>query len=148
MKKSCGFLIQCFDRFLLCHSSRPDGIVSLDDGQWGIPKGGCEDDETEMEAALRETLEETGIDLTKYSFKKKPLIKYSTKTKKYIIFYAKINDKSLFDLELKCSTMIDNTEVPENDDYVWVDWNQARDIAIKNQKFNIFVEDVRREIFN
>lgn len=146
MKKSSGFLIECQDKFLLCHSSNPNGSVNLDDGQWGIPKGGCEDKETELEAAIRETLEETGIDVTKYAFSKKPLLKYSTKSKKYIIFYVSIKDSSILSQPLKCITMIDGGSRPENDDFIWVDWNTAKEISIKNQKFNIFVDDVLKEI--
>lgn len=147
MKKSSGFLIQCRDKFLLCHSSTPNGSISLEDGQWGIPKGGCEDNETELEAAIRETLEETGIDVTKYEYKKKPLLKYSTKSKKYIIFYVKINDDDILHETLKCSTTIDGSNRLENDDFVWVDWATAKNISIKNQKFNIFVDEVFKQIF-
>lgn len=146
MKKSCGFLIQCGDKFLLCHSSRPDGIVTLDDGQWGIPKGGCESKETELDAALRETLEETGIDLSNYAYDKKPLLKYSTKSKKYVIFYANIADKSILNKELVCITNVSETNRPENDDFIWATWDKAKEISIKNQKFNIFVDDVLKEI--
>jgi predicted NUDIX family NTP pyrophosphohydrolase len=59
MKKSCGFLIECQNKFLLCHSTKPSGSISLNDGQWGIPKGGCEEGETDLAAALREVEEET-----------------------------------------------------------------------------------------
>jgi len=146
MKKSCGFLIQCGDKFLLCHSSKPNGEISIDDGQWGIPKGGCESKETELEAALRETLEETGIDLSEYGYTKKPLLKYSTKSKKYVIFHAKITDRSILDKHLTCSTNVTDTTRPENDDFIWVDWSTAKEISIKNQKFNIFVDDVLKEL--
>lgn len=51
---SCGFLIvrgQPIDSFLLLRHPR----------RWDLPKGHVDDGETELECALRELLEETGI---------------------------------------------------------------------------------------
>lgn len=146
MKKSCGFLIESGSKFLLCHSSNPNGNISLHDGQWGIPKGGCEEDESELDAAIRETLEETGIDVTKYPFNKKPLLKYSTKTKKYIVFYLRIVDTCIMNSELECSTYIPDGSRKENDDFIWVDWETAKEISIKNQKYNIFTKETKELI--
>lgn len=146
MKKSCGFLIECDTMFLLCHSSSPSGKVTITDGQWGIPKGGCEDGESELEAAIRETLEETGIDVRKYKFSKKPLVTYSTKSKKYVIFYLKIADTEILNMDLDCTTYIADGTRKENDDYVWVSWDKAKEISIKNQKFNLFTDEVLADI--
>jgi 8-oxo-dGTP pyrophosphatase MutT (NUDIX family) len=132
--------------FLLCHSSNPSGKVTITDGQWGIPKGGCEDGESELEAAIRETLEETGIDVKKYKFSKKPLVTYSTKSKKYVIFYVKIADTEILNMDLDCTTYIADGTRKENDDYVWVSWDKAKEISIKNQKFNLFTDEVLAEI--
>lgn len=55
-EKSCGMVV--FDKrenelkVLLVHHNK---------GHWGLPKGHIEENETEIETALRETLEETGI---------------------------------------------------------------------------------------
>ena len=148
MKKSCGFLIQCQGKFLLCHATKPSGNINLDDGQWGIPKGGVEDGESEIETALRETYEETSLSLKESDINKTPICTYSTKTKKYIIFYCHINDPEIFKTKLKCITMIDDTDSPENDAFVWVEWDKAREIAIKNQKFNLFTKDVKEKILS
>lgn len=145
MKKSCGFLIQCQDKFLLCHSTKPSGSISLNDGQWGIPKGGCEDGETDLEAALRETVEETSLNLDHYIYSHSPIHSYSTKTKKYVIFYCRIDDPSIMDKKLECKSLITDSNKPENDSFVWVDWSTANQIAIKNQKFNLFIEEVREK---
>ena len=146
MKKSCGFLIQCEDKFLLCHSTKPSGNINLSDGQWGIPKGGLEEGETEIQAALRETLEETGLDLSLFNYSNKPIQIYSTKSKKYVIFYCNIPDNRIFDYKLVCESKIEDTNKPENDGFIWVNWNTANEIAIKNQKFNLFNNEVKNKI--
>ena len=55
-EKSCGMVVLDKDKdelkVLLVHHNR---------GHWGLPKGHVEENETEIETALRETLEETGI---------------------------------------------------------------------------------------
>lgn len=45
-------------------------IVQSNGNKWGFPKGTVKDYETPFECALRETLEETGIDLQEYSREK------------------------------------------------------------------------------
>jgi 8-oxo-dGTP pyrophosphatase MutT (NUDIX family) len=143
MKKSCGYLIKCQDRFLLCHSTKPSRRISLEDGQWGIPKGGCEENETEIEAAIREVREETGINVQLYPHSKEIAHRYSTKNKHYIIFFCEIKGVDIADIELKCESFVPEVNYPENDDFVWVDWKTAEKIAVKNQKFNLFTEEVR-----
>ena len=58
MEKSCGCIITKDDKaFLIC---------TLDDGKemfWSFPKGHQEAGETDIETALRETKEETGLDV-------------------------------------------------------------------------------------
>ncbi len=53
---SCFVL--CEDRFLLLHRGAD---VKLEAGKWGLPAGKKEKKELEMDAMLREILEETGI---------------------------------------------------------------------------------------
>jgi len=142
VKKSCGFLIQCNDNFLLCHSSIPSGNIGLHDQQWGIPKGGCEEGETELETAIREVAEETNIRITDYSYNQSPIFSYSTKSKKYVIFHCKISEDDKEKLNLNCASLIPETNRPENDGFMWVSWDKARDIAIRNQKFNLFTNEV------
>jgi 8-oxo-dGTP pyrophosphatase MutT (NUDIX family) len=72
-------------------------LVHPTDGSWqkrtlGIPKGSIEEGETELEAALRETFEETGIQLRADQLEPTihSVIVYSHKDKKPVgtIFYA------------------------------------------------------------
>ena len=83
---SCGLLIKCKNKYLLVKSS--NGHI------WGIPKGVKKKKETYLEAAVRETEEETGLD---FSFLKdiKPDLQYRTKNKKFVVFKICM-DKSEF----------------------------------------------------
>ena len=60
---SCGFLIQSKDKFLLCHPSNLRIGKLAGDRGWGLPKGKLDDGEDHWECALRETQEETNLDL-------------------------------------------------------------------------------------
>lgn len=58
-----GTFIFSKDKQLLLGKSRKGGVYQ---DQWIIPGGGIEDDETKLEAAIREMLEEVGIDITQF----------------------------------------------------------------------------------
>ena len=53
-EKSCGCIVIEDGKVLL---------IQQKNGHWGFPKGHIEDDETERNAAIRETKEETNIDV-------------------------------------------------------------------------------------
>ena len=58
MEKSCGIVLFNSDKFLLIqHPAKSNG----DEGHWDFPKGHVEGNETELETAKRELIEETGI---------------------------------------------------------------------------------------
>ena len=58
MEKSCGIVLFNSDEFLIIqHSVKPNE----DEGHWDFPKGHVEENETELETAVRELKEETGI---------------------------------------------------------------------------------------
>ena len=58
MEKSCGIVLFNSDEFLLIqHPTKSNG----DEGHWDFPKGHVEGNETELETAKRELIEETGI---------------------------------------------------------------------------------------
>ncbi len=109
--KSCGILLfnKKGNKFLLMkHPTR-----------WDIPKGHIEKGETDLEAAIREFEEETGIDKKKvqlykdYEFK----LKYETFEKRYkekcnktlIVYLAKLKE----DVKIK---------VTEHEDFKWFEW--------------------------
>lgn len=113
---SCGLLVSCPDGVLLAHATRTP--------RWDLPKGKIEPGETPVEAALRECLEETGLDLAGYRDRLVDLGAHA---------YLPRKDLHLFRLDLpaaldlgacKCSTYVQRGEAgerwPETDDYAWV----------------------------
>lgn len=92
MKKSAGLLLIKNDRMLLGH---PTGANWF--GSYSIPKGGIEENETPLDAAIRETKEEVGIviPIEKIDVSQIRLIEYrDRKNKKYKEIYYFIVDVS------------------------------------------------------
>ena len=55
MKISAGFIIEVYGRWLVAHVTNGKN--------WDFPKGGVDNGETHLEAAIREVMEETSFDL-------------------------------------------------------------------------------------
>ncbi|MFH1785071.1 MAG: bis(5'-nucleosyl)-tetraphosphatase [Candidatus Micrarchaeota archaeon] len=55
-EKSCGLIL-----FREINKMRLYLLLNYEEGHWGFPKGHVEKNEDEIETALRETMEETGI---------------------------------------------------------------------------------------
>ena len=136
---SAGFLIDCFGKYLICHSTCLDGSFSKHDQQWGVPKGIVENRDSLLATAVRETFEETGLDL--FDLHDSGLVKinheikfkYKTTKKTVHVFYAKAKiDITL--RPLKCISKIMPHNLPENDAFMWVDWNTAHYMVSKRQK--------------
>ena len=105
--------------------------------KWSIPKGKLEKGETSYEAALRETWEETNVDLSlSVSQYELDCIRYKhgkKKLKPFIIFEdenRKINSEGFV---FKCNSYVGkdskwNPNLPEMDDFKWVSLEEAREI--------------------
>ena len=88
-------------------------LIRHNDGHWGFPKGHMEKGETEIETAIRETKEETNLDVTIIpSFRK--IVTYSPKegVTKDVIYYLGIPSGDV---------KIDNKEII---DYKWITINE------------------------
>lgn len=120
---SCGALVYCIDnqqmRFLLLHYFS---------GHWDFPKGNKEKGESDIDTALREITEETGIiDVTFLEgFKKEIFYKYKRNnqlmSKKVVYFLAKANST-----DVRLSS--------EHLDFVWEQYEDAlKRITYKNSK--------------
>jgi 8-oxo-dGTP pyrophosphatase MutT (NUDIX family) len=108
---------------------------------WSIPKGKVEDNETFLEGALRETFEETNLELSdnnnftiypmqsvNYSHKKKILYPF--------LFLEKTNSKFKWDeVELKCNSNVPDERggFPEMDEFKWVTLDEARELLHNTQ---------------
>tara|TARA_R110000782_G_scaffold144871_4_gene237727 strand:- start:1388 stop:1855 length:468 start_codon:yes stop_codon:yes gene_type:complete len=127
------FLVDASNRILICHPTNHPVDV------WSIPKGKVEKDETELDAALRETYEETNIDLTLvdkvieldiqiYSHKKKAL-------KPYVVFEIKNPSIDFKSFDLKCNSNVPKERggFPEMDGYLFCTLQKARKLLHPTQ---------------
>lgn len=127
---SAGFLIRSDNKYLLC---RAFGGKE----NWGVPKGHVEEGESSLDAAYRETLEETGLDLRKFDVQINPYIyqMYSLRKKDVIVFFADDKSGVLIDQHLKCTTYIDgDLSKPEIDKFLWLTKKDAKKIITRSQK--------------
>ena len=120
-EKSCGTIIIENNKVLL---------IQQTDNAWGFPKGHIENNETEQETAIRETKEETNLDVEIIS------------NKKYIINY-KINNEIDKEVVLFLAKKTSN-KIKKQDEEIknirWVDLNQAFDIITYENTKDIYKE--------
>ena len=120
-EKSCGTIIIENNKVLL---------IQQTDNAWGFPKGHIENNETEQETAIRETKEETNLDVEIIS------------NKKYIINYKisnEIDKEVVFFLAKKTSDKIKKQD-EEIKNIKWVDLNQAFDIITYENTKDLYKE--------
>ena len=127
MEKSCGCIILKDDKvFLIC---------TLDDEKeafWSFPKGHQEAGETDVETALRETKEETGLDVEIIDYepiRTGHLIHGGTVYKEILLFLAKpLNeDLALQDGEVEKAEWVQIDDVSKFlNGYYLEAWNEAK----------------------
>ena len=120
------FLVNKDKKVLICHPTNhaPDF--------WSIPKGKVEKGEELIDGAIRETFEETNIDLKDFKLMANMSPLNYTHRKKVLypfICYEDANDFIGFDMfDLKCNSNVaeDRGGFPEMDDYRWVTFTDAK----------------------
>jgi putative (di)nucleoside polyphosphate hydrolase len=124
------FIVRKNKKLLICHpTNHPKDFYS-------IPKGKVEDNENFLEAAFRETYEETNLDLNgSTDFTIYPLSSVNYKHKKKILypFLVLENKNSKFDwdsVEFKCNSKVpeDIGGFPEMDSWLWCSIQEARNL--------------------
>lgn len=127
------FIVRKDNKLLIAHPTNHKSDF------WSIPKGKVEDNETFLEAALRETYEETNLDLslTKcFEIHTLPSVNYGHKKK--IIYPFLFLEKKDFDwdsIELKCNSNVpvERGGFPEMDGFKWVSLDDARNLLHETQ---------------
>lgn len=127
------FLLRENARILICHPTNhaPDF--------WSIPKGKLNNGETPLQAAIRETFEETNIDLKDYkAVKALTPVNYSHKKKMIhpFVVWEHANKHIDWDsFDIKCNSNVPEARggFPEMDDYKWVTIEEARPLLHQTQ---------------
>lgn len=94
---------------------------------WSIPKGQVDNLDTLRDTAIRELLEETTIDISKYTIKKEAYLGYNRykKVKKYLFSFFIEIEEDITDMELSCPSMAvhyrTKLPIPEIDKFRWVE---------------------------
>lgn len=111
---------------------------------WDIPKGTKNPGETEIETALRELREETGLILEESQLEDISYHEYNN-YKDLWLFIAKMPHVSL--LTLKCSStyLLKGKRVPEADDYAMVPYKDIPDYAC-GSLVRVFDSSLKQEI--
>lgn len=122
---SCGILVvDDVDELLLCHATGTS--------RWDIPKGRREPGESEIEAAIRETFEETGLRFAPDALLELGRFRY--RPGKDLHLFATRSDR--FDpARCSCSTRFRDARgrlVPEMDGYAWVRFDDVPLRCAKN----------------
>ena len=127
------FMVRKDGRVLVCHPTnhKPDF--------WSIPKGKVEEGENLIDAAIRETYEESNIDLSECKgIRALEAVNYSHKKKILHPFLVLERNNSNLDwdsFDLKCNSFVpeDRGGFAEMDDYKWVSLDEARVILHNTQ---------------
>jgi 8-oxo-dGTP pyrophosphatase MutT (NUDIX family) len=109
MEKSCGVVLLNSNKVLLLQ--HPDTTIS---GHWDFPKGHVEKGEDEIQTALRELKEETGIDKVKIIDDFHNLISYSKETiLKEVVFFLGITNQEKVSIS------------SEHQNFLWLEYESA-----------------------
>jgi len=121
MINTCGiFLIDYKNKVLLGHPTGSNETV------WSIPKGIQEKGESVWEAAKRELLEETCIDLNDHDYiynyiSNYKYIGYGGRHKTLHAFIVYLPTTSVYLYNIECTSTFGKDNLPEVDNYKWVD---------------------------
>ena len=111
VKTSCGFIINTAAGWLICHSTG--------NKHWDFPKGVADEGDEHLAAALRETIEETGLDLSAYAGSATDLGCFTYSKQKNVHLYLLDYPEPVDLLTLTCISMVDRGTYtyPEVDQY-------------------------------
>lgn len=109
-------------------------------GRFDIPKGKIEEGENPLQAVIRETMEETGLDISGFNLEDLGLHPYQKGKKDLYLF------KTIYDIDdlssLYCDSYfsVGDMSYPEMDGYEWIDFDKIDD------KFYISLSPVLKKV--
>ena len=127
------FLVNKDNQLLICHPTNHNPNF------WSIPKGKVEKGETLIDAAIRETHEETNIDLSKaIGLKELEGVNYKSKKKilhPFLAWEPAMTGVDWYSFELKCNSNVSESRggFPEMDDYKFVSLDEAINLLHETQ---------------
>lgn len=133
IKVSAGLAIIWEDKVLLAHTTGRNFKTG-----YGIPKGGIDEGETQLEAAIRETREEVGIEVPKSRVSSNSY-QFGVDAKKWgykkIVHYYIVRVDSLSEIGLKEPKVPKGQlQLEEINDARFMDYKQASKVIMKSQK--------------
>lgn len=105
---------------------------------WSIPKGRLDENEQPLEAAVRETFEETNADVSSWKIvhNLEP-VKYKRmkKTLHPFVLFETQNSIDFNEFQLQCNSFVPESQggFPEMDDFKWVTIDEARECLHESQ---------------
>ncbi len=141
MKITCGIYLYnvVTNKLLICHATRSKN-------GWSIPKGVKENDELPFEAASRELLEETNVDLHKINVlhvSELPPVNYK-KQKKILYSFLVTTDSDFTNTILTCTSLVP-AGYPEIDKICWETIENAKSLIHESQVANM---EFIKKVFN
>lgn len=135
---SAGIILTDGESFLIGHVTRASF--------WSIPKGKINQDESAIDAAIREFWEEANIHIDKNILKY--LGKYNyTKEKDLELFYCIVDFNDYSECVLKCNSFVNNDPTyPEIDKYKIIKFTEMDKYLNYNQ--SRLINEIKSKIFN
>lgn len=145
MQHSAGIIPYKFEdgevKFFLGH---PGGPENRRKNYWALLKGTMEEGEDELETALREFQEESGLRLDVERAKKKLWLIGTIKQRKDKIVTAFALEVDDIDPSKCFSNLVPNENFPEMDKYEWFNLPQVREFSLKSNIW--FYEEIMRRL--
>ncbi len=110
-------------------TDRPKFLLLRHPRRWDLPKGHCEADETFLDAAIRETEEETGIARDTIRLDQTFLFELT-----YPVTYRRTGDRvftKIVQYHLGYLETIPELQLTEHDGFQWFDWNPPHTIQAR-----------------
>jgi ADP-ribose pyrophosphatase YjhB (NUDIX family) len=122
------FLVNEKNELLITHPT----VMSKN--SWSIPKGRAEDNELFIETIQRELYEETNLKIDFINdYIVLPISVYKSNRKRLYSILYRVNSGDYKDVELRCDSIVEDLNIPENDIIKWLDFNKCYDLLFDSQ---------------